>query len=1302
MAKKIDRIQPTLYEYPIQNMRTGWHPVWTPTILVVPWSFDINKNRIINSQIKNATFAIEDMIAIKVAGHPQSYMPLGVKPSASPDRILFKITLTYDQLLQYKIDTSSLVFYDDNNDVVDIPVEGNNFEYVNYRGIVDKIKYFPDAEYFDLSAVEIAVDDLPVGRYIATWTIEYNERIQSGSGDYLYCISDKVITDRLEYPVNHPGEIHNEMVKLTPALYFTDVSKKKDTLVNLYRPFADILQDIFDESDLSYGINWVKKIPPQLFPYLAHLINVELPIQLDVKHIDIVRKRMIERGAELQKLKGSKLAIKELFSILGFGIEIINLWVNVDGNRFVAPNELTDDDKHILSVVVSHTDPLVANYDKSGFLDVEVPLLYHNKDNHIVVNAYIVKKDSNAHLALINSINKLIDDSNYFATENIINHPDGYLALPSELQNVGDGLQSHSRLVFSDIELLSEKHVGRPVINFDNIKYDPLRDKLNMTFAGYKDLASSVVYIFATYRRDKIIIPPALKNNISNRFDIKITSEVEGGIESSLYDYLIDSLFKYKAFHSLLRKVSYDNNLRDFYNVTDFCITTYLSQLDQSDNNSLMVPPACSLAECIKTSECNEQNARGGLRKTDRNVSNTIIEGLKEEYERWHEVTIKWLDIANDKHDEIEKAKTLSNIQINIPINEGDNFGQDRVSFDFLVRSNDMIVDGATFSMLYMGDHFKGMTETAPNILTIIPIVGQLVLDLINVPVVVNVIRRIDNDVYYIKTLFNIDAEKDIRSKIVKLDKLFTPDYCYKGRARDFLSLECTLQLKTTIRNRPCHLMMGSGIYYVIDDINDPLKWHKNDINKLNQSLHFNNRLFLDQLYTGSRHKLNLNIEKSNYGFPGHRPIYGGLLNDFTHPTYKARPWDINDKCFEMINPLNAKLIIEEEVDGTMNERLIFDETDLIYKSSIIKPDIETYSGTSINKFTHAIYSTVPSSPYVDLGNIITSTNTQIETAVPIFDTAKECTTMYTDYIDGYPALDGPISFHAEDIWSKKTIDGNIVVSPDIGPGIFEVSATYSSQRMVTIDDGGFEYNKWRGYRYDCDCAEYLCNGDRSCNYVFFKDHHNKYDFNNDHVEVDTAASFIEKVGANDVNYNGLITGWLNWKFEEDKPTEFKFKDEYGTIYNVVCEFGIGELDIQYETFQPYVWGEPDDGYVEGKKIYRRGILTIVRQIFKLNNHEWLLMAEGHDQKIIYAQTNYDCDNIMPNDRFVYHFDNCVQDNVSMLVSNGSGWIDPTDDVTKCYWGNNITGGTPFEFINVWDSYDVDKKYVKCVGVVNK
>jgi len=1313
MAKIVNRFQPTLFEFPIQNNRTGWHPVWTPTLLVVPWSFDTDGRRIEGSKVNNVRFAIENPIQIDVAGHPQDYSPLGLKPEASPDLIIFEVNLTHDDLIQYRIDTSDGTFVNADGNVVEDPEEGDYLQLTNDRGIVGEVEYLPDAEYFDLSSVEINVDNLPSDRYIASWTVNYHNRIDANG--VLFCIENVEKTNKLNYLVNHPGEIHEEMVRRTPSVYFEDVDKKQDSTVNLYRPFADILQDHFDESELFYGINWLDKIPPQLFPYLAYLIGLELPTQSTNKNIDKIRKTMLERGTDLQKLKGSELAIKELFSILGFVVEIIDLWVSSDGNRFIAPNDtdpnpIINKKDEIELTTVSQTDPMIANYSESGFGNFEVPLLYHNKSDEIVINAYIVKSGSDAHNDLKLSINNLISDSDYFTQDTIINEQDGYLMLPSDIKIDSDGVEAFSRVVVSDIEVLSQNHSGLPVIRFDGIKYNRLKDRVSINFADYKDLSNSVAYIFVTYKRDKIEVPEHLRNNQSNRFDVNIVSK-SGDIEPSLYDYLIDSLLKFKAFHSLLRKISYDAELRDFYNVTDFCTNSFLSR--QNTFDQLMAPPACPEDECFVTDECNEQNARGGFRQSDLETRNIILEGLKEEYDRWHDVTKQWLKISDQNGDYIKWAKSVSNVDIQIPDSDGDNYGQDRVSFDFVVRSDIDVEVGDKFNMVYMGSYLQNIGSD-DFIFNIIPTQYQILSSLSGIGVSIEIVRIISKTDFYVNMSIDIDHQSDVRSKITQLNRTSTPDYCYKGRVRDFIKLDNVINLKTIIRNKPCKLMMGLGLYYDLDHggVDAFGGWYGNLLNKSDRSLHYTNDLFFEDTYKGSHLRPSIEIEKTNWGLPGHRQIRSGLSNDFTHPEHGARPWDELDVCFGLRYPLNARIEISGE-----NEELVFDDEPLVYESDDTIPDIIDYSGLSSKIFTHSIYTTTSNNIYVSLDSTSHTTMESVDTEVDIFNTAKQCgTSTYSDYVDGYPANTGDINFDYNNVLEDRETLEFDEESTDI-----VVSATYDSELLM--ENGTEQENPIQGYRYDCECLEYLCSDDdRNCN-QFFLNNDGSYDFNNDKLEIDYAISLLETFSGQDNFYDGSIGNWINYDFGSTEPREFEYKDEYGIIYKVMYEENVNTLDISYETFQPRVWGQKDDGYVENGKVFRKGILTTIRQIFILNNGLWELNAEGTTQDIVFRQTNYDCDVLPPEDKFIYRHEYIINDDVEIFASKGPQWVDHGDsDVIwggysgtsgeygkwdSSYWDSavwDVLSGdeSGFEFIDAWGSYESNKKYIPCQGVVQK
>ena len=276
MAKLIDRFQVSFSLYPINNNRTGYQPVNQPVLLVVPFTRTIDGLPNANAGVTDLVFLVEDAPGkVPVAG-------IQNRGIFVPDFERFRIEINATQLASVRIDptgqqfrdrvTGELKFFDD-------VVPGDLMEYTMLRGLSgafrratpgvrDTIPFFPDAEYYDLSPFIIETVDLPIGRYNFTWQCRYFKRLIS-SNDELICIDDSsAILARFSNLINHPGELHQAMLDNSPAFYFNSPSIDQDNTVAFYRPFADALQDIFDEQLLLKGINWVDKIPIQYIPYL--------------------------------------------------------------------------------------------------------------------------------------------------------------------------------------------------------------------------------------------------------------------------------------------------------------------------------------------------------------------------------------------------------------------------------------------------------------------------------------------------------------------------------------------------------------------------------------------------------------------------------------------------------------------------------------------------------------------------------------------------------------------------------------------------------------------------------------------------------------------------------------------------------------------------------------------------------------------------------------------------------------------------------------------------------------------------
>lgn len=154
------------------------------------------------------------------------------------------------------------------------------------------------------------------------------------------------------------------------------------------------------------------------------------------------------------------------------------------------------------------------------------------------------------------------------------------------------------------------------------------------------------------------------------------------------------------------------------------------------------------------------------------------------------------------------------------------------------------------------------------------------------------------------------------------------------------------------------------------------------------------------------------------------------------------------------------------------------------------------------------------------------------------------------------------------------------------------------------------------------------------------------------------------------------------------------YKDEYDTFYVTVWETVGDVIDITSEVRIPYVWGELAQGFVRDGVLFRRGIITTTRQVIKLLNNGYEIVADGSSQIIDFIQMNYPCGPI-PLDNFQSHFDNSAQDSVECLVTDGNKWSDADDDEPYIIWGDVDDLGTDvditspslnMQWIDVWSA----------------
>lgn len=145
------------------------------------------------------------------------------------------------------------------------------------------------------------------------------------------------------------------------------------------------------------------------------------------------------------------------------------------------------------------------------------------------------------------------------------------------------------------------------------------------------------------------------------------------------------------------------------------------------------------------------------------------------------------------------------------------------------------------------------------------------------------------------------------------------------------------------------------------------------------------------------------------------------------------------------------------------------------------------------------------------------------------------------------------------------------------------------------------------------------------------------------------------------------------------------FQDDWEQQYRVEWETIGSVLDVTTTILQPYVWGEPPAGYVRDNIVYRRGTISIIRQVIRPLTTGYEIIAEGVSQFIDYIRMNFPCGG-GPTDAFKYHLDCAISDECDMLVADGSRWADP-DVAADQYavWGDLNPDGSPMTLAASFD-----------------
>lgn len=1166
MATITDKTQPSFVHWPLQNNRTALQPVNIPLVLVVPFVRDpITNVPVTNSEVSNLKFFIEEAPGkVPVAGFQNAGIFV-------PDYARFVRDVTTLELSNVIIDLSGLPFFDkDTGELKSFAdaVAGDTFEYTLIRGLVesigprDRIEFIPGANYYDLSPFVIETIELkPYGAYRFSWQCDYYHRVMTPEGE-LFCIDtvNRRIA-RFTMLMKHPGEIHQMMIEQTPTVYFDGTPLDQDNLVKFYRPFADALQDIFDEQSLLVGINFIEKIPAQFIPYLAYLIGWDLPYFPG--STDRIRRAVLRNGRKLQQLKGSERAIRELFEIFGYTIDIINLWYKKNGVGFVGPGEEHTDSEDIEIQEICQTEVLMAEYQTNGFGNVEIPLLFR-PDGDITIDGWYVDSDSAADVQLQSLIDTINIDPEGLMSSVCPATTDGFLiSQPLEDQVTETPLGQSKVLLTQRLNAIDHIQTGDAPLSQYGAKYDFDKNLVTLTFDHYLRFDNTKkLYVFATYKRKKIVVPPSLKDLRSNRFDIQILLDRTTGEapNSHLLDFLLDFIFKLKAFHSILRKIIFNLNVTDVYNVTDFCMGGRITQSPGTDAGELQTLPPVIPADI---DGCNDDVFRRGFKDADFDLRDEIINGLKAEHSAW-----KALDGTRDiSSDLIPIIESLQRVPMNTSTEAI--YGEPGIDYG----SNIVYGDDQTCEFTQHGQE--------------------------------RVIAKFDTD----GIDKDFDNETDDREKLCD-DTNNVLDNCFKGRVSQDLVVNRVIPLMEIVRNRPCELMMGEGFYYynpvkpkTLGEVtynsysygNFEYNTSEIDTSKLEnlgrsyltdliiratantEYIHYTKTVSLtdNDVHTNDKAAIrrpSLDIDKDNMFFPGHRFVaMNRLEEDFTSSVYYFRPWDYlfhlcpedvpedhtlygelgygiplyNDESIT-IDDLNPHIIIGTNGD----EYLVFNNIPYKLYGNGLVPDISSMGShdASLEFITHDIFSSLPSD-YVDHteGSLVDATtyaSVPLESVCfsdgydPIFNSANrncpcDSTSSFVagstdlegmDYIDGYPAVFGRYLFNPDDTdyprGASDDVDLELLLGLPSEATSIPSDLLFKLGSGIRIDEPNPGARHYKPHRLDCGCLFFDCGSAESsvphverCNIELYRDEDGSLDLESDKITIGRNMVLAEEYG---------------------------------------------------------------------------------------------------------------------------------------------------------------------------------------------
>lgn len=1083
---QIDRNQVNFYLFPINNNRTAWRPIGFPVLLIVPRRTTYLGEQIEDSNISNVEVYIESVAQnAYVAG--QDHILQDGTQLRYPSKELYRVQVSLYELGGYKIQPNTFAFYDPAGNTISESSarEGDFLEIVMASGVRSKIPYFPDADYYDLSNIKLDIEILPSGYFNIIYSCDFYYRNVDSTDSSFVCISQKQLTKAtLRLGIDHPGHVLHEFYKHTPPPYLTNSQKSQDTTVDFYRPFTDILNDVYDEQKLLESINWVENTPLEFIPYLAYLLGWELPYfpqTKGAKSLDSIRRAIIRTTTYFQNLKGSEKAIKELFKIFGLDIYLERLWYSSDGQLLIRPNEILPtaySDQQISAYEVGQVDLLANGVNAESSLDkirdpntqqvkgakytLDTNLLFAPTELTTIANTRVFKQSNDITIeAYTVAIGSAEDTYLKGICDELQIKPDSF---DYDLKKTTEGTlysqkisplnyksKSSIRITGTTGIVTTSLHAPDSLISplNDSSRYDTQNNKIKLSYNGYLEPGYNT-YIFAYYKRIFFNIPDIIKNLQSRNFNLQIlTKDLQEQVDPKTLNFALDFLKKIQAFSSRLHLIRTSAELHETYEVTDLSVGGDTAQRSDTDIGRLQVPEAIiPLQICGSPIDV-------GYKPEDINLRLKKLEDLKEE----HYVSYQY----NNRNDDNFDARLSPNKK-----------HTDNPPGYYADYNQNIIAGGRTE---------ESTTANHPD-----PNANSQIYSTQNRSLAAshestnnsNPVLSTNRDSGSFGS-FTVDSRKRPVGAVYPLDG-FT-DYSYKGRVDDQLLTRRLIDASESIHPSRKSISLGYGSYYTLPRIPRNISnvgitgmapavskpyynTTPNDLSDIEsrygrllrsyttdatETIHYTNREYEispDQRYNLALTRPSLIIEKSTMHLPGCRFLsIGKLEQDYINNTVPARPWDdavnICSGC-SITNTLNARLI---------GEVISFDAAQYTAYGNGRKEDIlDLGESQALNSFIvddqiiHRIFTTAETSIYIQEESLDHSgTVGPYVGSEPLFPSASNCGDYNQDFIDGYASVSGAVSDYA----------GTSYIHADVVTGLgvpFSVATSY--RFMSTLASG--------------------------------------------------------------------------------------------------------------------------------------------------------------------------------------------------------------------------------------------------------